>query len=66
MPMYNFQCEKCGKRFEEIVAYDRRGEVRCPECSGDARVLVSAFAVRGAGSRAAPATGAAPAASRFT
>lgn len=49
MPFYNFQCEQCGKRFEELVAYDRRNEVVCPTCQGETRVLVSSFAVRGGG-----------------
>lgn len=50
MPFYNFRCEQCGKRFEELVAYDRRNEVPCPACQGETRVLVSSFAVRGGGS----------------
>ncbi|HYG60869.1 MAG TPA: zinc ribbon domain-containing protein [Symbiobacteriaceae bacterium] len=45
MPMYSFECQQCGKRFEEIVAYDRRGEVVCPSCQGAARVMVSTCSV---------------------
>lgn len=63
MPMYSFQCEKCGKRFDEIVSYDRRNQVKCPACSGDAQVLVSSFAVKGGGGSAA---GAAPVRSGFS
>lgn len=33
MPIYEFECEECGIRFEELVA----GEVSlpCPECGSD-------------------------------
>lgn len=65
MPFYNFHCETCGKRFEELVAYDRRHEVRCPECKGEAKVLVSTFAVKGGGGGSAP-TFSAPARSGFS
>lgn len=60
MPVYNFECRECGKRFEELTAYDRRDQMRCPVCSGETRVLVSGFAVRGS---AAPAPAAS---SRFS
>ena len=56
MPLYNYECQQCGKRFEEIVAYDKREDVVCPDCKGKAKVLVSAFAVKsGSSSGAAPA-----------
>lgn len=46
MPIYNFACEQCGKRFEELVAYERREDVTCPECQGPAKVRISGFAVQ--------------------
>ncbi len=54
MPLYNFECRHCGHRFEELVSYARRDEVRCPACGGEARVMVSSFAV-GAGGGSSPA-----------
>ncbi len=44
MPIYEFICERCELRFEELV---RSGDKpRCPECAtGDVRRLLSAFAV---------------------
>lgn len=63
MPMYNFECEQCGRRFEEIVAYDRRQDVSCPDCQGHTRVLISGFAVRAG---ATPAAAAKPARSPFS
>lgn len=31
MPIYEFECEECGARFEELVAVGREA-VACPEC----------------------------------
>jgi putative FmdB family regulatory protein len=31
MPIYEFECEECGARFEELVAADASG-VACAEC----------------------------------
>ena len=31
MPLYEFECEKCGSRFEELVAGDT-GSLPCPNC----------------------------------
>lgn len=31
MPVYEFECEECGERFEELVASDTR-EAPCPRC----------------------------------
>jgi len=34
MPIYEFECEGCGARFEELVAADATA-VACPECGAD-------------------------------
>jgi putative FmdB family regulatory protein len=31
MPIYEFECEECGSRFEELVAADTAAPA-CPEC----------------------------------
>ena len=33
MPIYEFECEGCGERFEELVAAD--GGVACPGCGSE-------------------------------
>ena len=40
MPIYEFRCDECGARFEELVPVDGRAE-RCPQCGAErpARVL---------------------------
>jgi putative FmdB family regulatory protein len=41
MPVYEFECEECGRRFEELIAGDARS-LACPECgSGRTRRLLS-------------------------
>jgi putative FmdB family regulatory protein len=47
MPIYEFQCEECGCRFEELVAAGAEG-VACAECgSARTRRLISGFAPPG-------------------
>jgi putative FmdB family regulatory protein len=52
MPTYEFQCEKCRKRFEvtyTIMEYERQGKkkMKCPRCASS-RVLrqISSFEVK--------------------
>jgi putative FmdB family regulatory protein len=41
MPIYEFECEGCGARFEELVAAGTE-EMKCPECgAAHARRLLS-------------------------
>jgi putative FmdB family regulatory protein len=47
MPIYEFECEECGERFEELVAAGE-DSVPCPACgSTRARRLMSGFAPPG-------------------
>ena len=44
MPIYEYECNKCGHRFEQLVRSDTRPE--CPEChSRSLKKQFSAFAV---------------------
>jgi len=46
MPIYEFECLKCSRRFEYLVR-QIRGEVACPGCGGnDLRKLISSFAFK--------------------
>jgi putative FmdB family regulatory protein len=40
MPVYEFECEECGERFEELTSSDTRS-LECPRCgsSGTRRLL---------------------------
>lgn len=46
MPLYEFQCRKCSKQFEELIYGDAKPE--CPACkSKDLERLMSVVAVGG-------------------
>src|SRR5215470_236534 len=46
MPLYEYQCKKCGHRFEKIVKFSDRPIKKCPECGGPVEQLLSAPAVQ--------------------
>jgi putative FmdB family regulatory protein len=44
MPIFEYRCEKCGRRFEELVL-NSSAKVDCPDCgSGDVEREFSLFA----------------------
>ena len=45
MPMYEYECEKCGSLFEELAGCDDPCPP-CPDCGGASRKVVSAAAFR--------------------
>jgi putative FmdB family regulatory protein len=45
MPIYEYQCSKCEKRFEELVLDKKPALVHCPECgTNEVSRLLSLFA----------------------
>lgn len=55
MPIFEYRCEGCGKRFEKLVRGDE--DVRCPDCgSGGVTKLFSRFGVK-SGDKFIPSTG---------
>ena len=51
MPLYEYQCEACGNRFERIQKFSDPPLDTCPSCGGAVRKLVSspAFQFKGSG-----------------
>ena len=49
MPLYEYRCQKCGKRFEMLRRMqDSDRDLECPECqSEDIERLLSTFAAAG-------------------
>ncbi len=45
MPIFEYRCEECDFRFEELVLKER--EIKCPRCGGKVKKLVSSFVARG-------------------
>jgi len=50
MPLYEYQCKKCGHRFEKIVKFSDKPLKKCPECGGVVEQTISAPAVQFKGS----------------
>src|SRR5205814_10011631 len=50
MPLYEYQCQKCGHRFERIQLFSARMVKKCPECGGKVEQMISAPAVQFKGS----------------
>src|SRR5437868_11988151 len=50
MPIYEYQCKKCGHRFEKIQKFSDAPVKKCPDCGGKVEQLLSAPAVQFKGS----------------
>ena len=50
MPLYEYQCKKCGHRFEKIQKFSDKPIKKCPECGGAVEKTISAPAVQFKGS----------------
>jgi putative FmdB family regulatory protein len=46
MPIYEYECRKCGDRFERIQKFSDRVVRTCPECKGRVDRLVHAPAIQ--------------------
>lgn len=51
MPLYEYECVKCGRRTEKIEGVDGPHLKKCPHCGGKVKTLISAPAIqfKGAG-----------------
>jgi putative FmdB family regulatory protein len=50
MPLYEYECDACGHRFEVIQKYTDRPVATCPECGGPVHKLLSSPAIQFKGS----------------
>jgi putative FmdB family regulatory protein len=50
MPLYEYQCEACGHRFERIQKFSDPAVSACPVCAGSVRKLISSPAIQFKGS----------------
>jgi putative FmdB family regulatory protein len=50
MPLYEYQCKKCGHRFERIQRFSDAMVKKCPGCGGKVEQMISAPAVQFKGS----------------
>lgn len=50
MPLYEYQCLKCGRRTEKIESVSGPHLKKCPHCGGKVEALISAPAIQFKGS----------------
>ena len=50
MPLYEYECDACGHRFEKIQKFSDPLEDTCPKCAGHVHKLVSSPAIQFKGS----------------
>jgi putative FmdB family regulatory protein len=46
MPMYEYECQSCHKRFEKLQKYSDKPCTKCPTCGGVLRKLISSPAIQ--------------------
>ena len=58
MPIYEYECENCGHKFELLRRLsDQDGEIKCPKCGKqEAKRVLSSFATSSSGSSCAPSS----------
>jgi putative FmdB family regulatory protein len=51
MPIYEYQCEKCGRKFEYMQSFSEPAKTTCESCGGVLEKLISAaaFHLKGTG-----------------
>ncbi|MBD3414392.1 MAG: hypothetical protein GF421_08185 [Candidatus Aminicenantes bacterium] len=48
MPIYEFECNQCKNKFEEILPINHKIKSKCPACgSSDIRKCISCFGISG-------------------
>ena len=50
MPLYEYQCRKCGHRFEKIESVSASPRKKCPKCRASAKRLLASPAIQFKGS----------------
>jgi putative FmdB family regulatory protein len=50
MPLYEYECTKCGHRFEKIQKFSDKPVKKCPKCGARVEQVISAPAVQFKGS----------------
>jgi putative FmdB family regulatory protein len=59
MPIYEYYCQSCEKRFEELVFETKPAVIHCPECgTKEVNRLISLFATASNAINPAPMSGA--------
>ena len=43
MPIYEYTCPQCGKKFETLKGMEQRLSAPCPQCNGTSSIVPSMF-----------------------
>jgi len=57
MPIYEYECQQCGKRFERLQGMGDESSLACPDCGAAAKRVISAWAAvisKGGGQKEIP------------
>jgi putative FmdB family regulatory protein len=49
MPIYEYVCNPCDRRFELLTTISKADQATCPKCGGSVKRLVSVFSARSSG-----------------
>ncbi len=50
MPLYEYECKKCGNKFEKLVFSSDSEDVKCPKCkSNETKRILSLFSSKASG-----------------
>ncbi len=48
MPLFEYECKKCGKKFEKLIFSSDKNPIKCPKCgSEETKKLLSLFSSKG-------------------
>ena len=45
MPVYEYKCKKCNTVFDRLIAINDDHIIRCPECDGETKKLISSAGI---------------------
>ncbi len=52
MPIYEYICQECGKKFEVLVGLNSASKITCPGCRSErVKRLISSFGIGGGSNR---------------
>ena len=55
MPIFDFQCQDCGEKFDLMISNAEKAKATCPDCnSSNIKQMLSLFNTGGGSSKAAP------------
>ncbi|MFY9114170.1 MAG: zinc ribbon domain-containing protein [Dethiobacteria bacterium] len=57
MPLYEFFCSKCNRRFEQLCSSGHKEGIECPQCGSEAKRVFSTFCCKSGSGGSGPSGG---------